>query len=78
VIKDACRAFNPIICFALWVLRSGLCPVSKYSIPFWAQLFGIAGVFNSCHIKIGQPGLADRKFLICVAIDIGPEGGGCD
>ena len=33
--------------------------------------FGIAGGFISYHIKIGQPGLADSKSLMCMGIDIG-------
>ena len=45
--------------------------VDKKWISFQAKLFGIAGGFISCHIKIGQPRLADRKSLMCVGIDIG-------
>lgn len=67
------RAFYPIISFPLWALRSEVCSVSKYWISFRAEFFGIAGGFISYHLKIGQPGLADRKSLICVAIDIGPR-----
>ena len=38
---------------------------------FLEEIFGIVGGFISYHIKLGQLGLADRKSLMCMGIDIG-------